>query len=94
MGMRRKPGERWTCPCGAELVGAQSASNPKNVMPVRLEPHENGNVLLQQKDGVLMGFVFGNQIVRGALQDAGVVMRVNHFADCPMAGQFERGSDV
>lgn len=90
--MARKPGERWECSCGAALVGAQSSSNPKMVMPVVLEPHEKGNVLLQQREGVLTGFVFGNQVVLGALRDAGVVMRINHFADCPDRARYERSS--
>lgn len=89
--MARKPGERWDCEaCGEPLVGAQSSSNPKSVMPIKLEPAENGNVLLQQKGGVLTAFVFGNVVVRGALQDAGVVMRISHFADCPAKERFQR----
>ena len=91
---RRTPGERWNCAaCGAELIGAQSSANPANVMPVRVEPASNGNVLLQQKDGVLTGFVFGNRVILGALQDAGVVMRLNHFADCPGRDQFARRAE-
>lgn len=89
--MSLSPGERRPCSaCGTEIIGARSASNPKNTMPVVVEPNANGNVLLQQKDGVLTGFVFGDPVVRGALQDAGVVMRVNHFADCAGAEKFRR----
>lgn len=87
---RRKPGERWECEaCGEPLVGAASTSSD-STLPVQVAPVENGNVLLQQKDGTLTGFVFGNAVVRGALQDAGVVMRVNHFSNCPGRERFER----
>lgn len=86
-----EPGERRPCrACGTPIVGARSSSNPANVLPVVVEPVANGNVLIQQKDGVLTGFVIGNPVVRGALQEAGVVMRINHFADCPQAASFER----
>jgi hypothetical protein len=89
--MSLAPGERRPCTaCGTEIIGARSASNPKMVLPVVVEPHPNGNVLLQQKDGELVGFVFGNAVVRTALQEAGVVMRLNHFADCAQAETFRR----
>jgi len=89
--MSLAPGERRAChACGTMIVGARSSSNPANVLPVDLEPAENGNVLIQQKGGELTAFVFGNPVIRGALQDAGVVMRVSHFATCPQAGQFRR----
>lgn len=84
-------GERRPCTaCGAELVGARSSTNPNSVMPVVVAPNPNGNVLLQRKDGTLVGFVISNPMLRQALLDAGVVMRVNHFADCPHAGEFRR----
>jgi len=52
------PGERRPCSaCGVEIIGARSSSNPKSVMPIVLEPHPNGNVLLQQKDGTMTAFV-------------------------------------
>jgi hypothetical protein len=60
-------------------------------MPVELAQHPNGNVLIQQKAGVLTGFVFSDPVTRQVLLDAGVVMRVNHFATCPDAERF-RGS--
>lgn len=85
-----QPGEQRECKCGTKFVGARSSSNPRTVMPVTLEPHEKGNVLLQQKGGVLTAFVFGSPVIRGALHDAGVVMRVSHFADCPHAADFHR----
>lgn len=89
--MSLAPGERRAChACGTMIIGARSSSNPANVLPVVLAPHEKGNVLIQQKDGELVAFVFGNPVVRGALHDAGVVMRINHFADCPQAGTFQR----
>jgi hypothetical protein len=88
--MSLRPGEKRPCSaCGVEIIGARSSSNPNSVMPIVLEPNPNGNVLLQQKDGVLTGFVFGDPVVRGGLQDAGVVMRISHFADCPQAGAFK-----
>jgi len=83
------PGERRPCSaCGVEIIGARSSSNPKSVMPIVLEPHPNGNVLLQQKDGTMTAFVFGNAVIRTALQEAGVVMRISHFASCPDASRF------
>jgi hypothetical protein len=90
--MSLAPGERRAChACGTEIVGARSASNPANVLPVVLEPNaEKGNVLIQQIDGTLTAFVFGNAVVRGALRDAGVQLRLNHFADCPQAAGFRR----
>jgi hypothetical protein len=89
--VRRKPGERWDCEgCGEPLVGAQPSTNPNTVMPVKMAPEPNGNILIQQVEGVLTGFVFGNPVIRGALQDAGVVMRINHFADCPARERFQR----
>jgi len=85
------PGERRPCSaCGVEIIGAQASSNPKSVMPIVLEPHPNGNVLLQQKDGTMTAFVFGSPVIRTALQEAGVVMRISHYADCPAAGEFRR----
>lgn len=88
---RRTPGERWECEaCGVPLVGARSASNHANTLPVVLEPHPKGNVLIQRVDGVLTGFVFGHGVALSALRDKGVQMRVNHFADCPGAEQFRR----
>jgi len=90
--MSLAPGERRPCSaCGTPIVGARSSSNPKSVMPIVVEPHANGNVLLQQKDGELVAFVFGNAVIRGALQDAGVVMRVSHFSNCEAAESFRRG---
>jgi len=92
--MSLAPGERRPCSaCGTPIVGARSSSNPKSVMPIVVEPHDKGNVLLQQKDGELVAFVVGNAVVRGALHDLGVVMRISHFADCPHAGAFQRGGD-
>lgn len=89
--MSLAPGERRPCSaCGVPIVGARSSSNPANVLPVVVEPAANGNVLIQQVDGVLTAFVFGNAVVRSALQEKGVQMRLNHFADCPQAGTFER----
>lgn len=89
--MSLAPGERRPCSaCGTEIIGARSSTNPKSVMPIVVEPKANGNVLLQQRDGVMTAFVFGDAIVRGALQDKGVVMRVSHFSDCPQAGEFQR----
>jgi hypothetical protein len=85
------PGERRPCEaCGVEIVGARSASNPKSVMPIVVAPHENGNVLIQQKDGELLAFVFGEPLIRDKLREKGVVMRISHFADCPGADQFHR----
>lgn len=89
--MSLAPGERRPCSaCGVEIIGARSSSNPKSVMPIVLEPHPNGNVLLQQKDGTMTAFVFGSPVIRTALQEAGVVMRISHYADCPAAGEFRR----
>ena len=89
--MSLAPGERRPCSaCGVEIIGAQASSNPKSVMPIVLEPHPNGNVLLQQKDGTMTAFVFGSPVIRTALQEAGVVMRISHYADCPAAGEFRR----
>jgi hypothetical protein len=85
------PGDRRPCAaCGEPLVGARSSTNPRSVMPVVATPHPNGNVLLQQKDGVLVGFVIANPMLRQMLLDMGVVMRVNHFADCPHAAEFRK----
>jgi len=93
--MKRKPGETWRCSaCGEPLIGAQSSANPKSVMPVVLKPHPHGNVLVQNVDGVITGFVIGNALIRDQLLDLGVQMRVNHFADCPHAEQFRRPAEA
>jgi hypothetical protein len=93
--MSLAPGERRPCSaCGVEIIGARSASNPKSVMPIVVEPNANGNVLLQQKDGELTAFVFGSPVVRTALIEKGVVMRVSHFSDCVGAAGFRRGGDA
>jgi hypothetical protein len=85
------PGERRPCTaCGTPIIGARSSSNPKSVLPVVVEPHPNGNVLIQQKNGELVGFVIGNHMLRQQLLDLGVVMRISHFADCKHAGEFAR----
>jgi hypothetical protein len=90
--MSLAPGERRAChACGVAIIGARSASNRANVMPVVVEPHPKGNVLIQQQDGELVGFVFGAGIALDALREKGVAMRVNHFADCSGAAQFRRG---
>jgi hypothetical protein len=89
--MSLAPGERRPCTaCGTEIIGARSSSNPRSVMPIVVERHPNGNVLLQQRDGELTAFVFGNAVIRTALQEAGVVMRISHYADCPQAETFRR----
>lgn len=89
--MSLAPGERRAChACGTPIIGARSSSNPANVLPVVVAPDPKGNVLIQQVDGTLTAFVFGSPVVRGALQDAGVQMRMNHFADCAYADRFRR----
>jgi hypothetical protein len=88
---RLAPGERRAChACGKPIVGARSSSNPASVLPVVVDPVENGNVLIQQVDGVLTAFVVGNPVVRGALQDMGVQMRLNHYANCTDPERFRR----
>lgn len=84
-----RPGERKNCEaCGVPLIGAQSSSNPKSTLPVVVEPHPRGNVLIQQREGVLTGFVIANQLLLAKLHELGVVMRINHFVDCPQAERF------
>lgn len=84
-------GERRPCAtCGTMIVGAKSATGD-SVLPVQLEPDdEKGNVLLQQRDGVLTAAVFGRHETLDDLRAKGVVMRRCHFADCPDADQFRR----
>lgn len=83
------PGERKDCEaCGVPLIGARSSSNPKSVLPVVLEPHPRGNVLIQQREGVMTGFVVGDKLLLAKLHGLGVVMRINHFADCPQRERF------
>lgn len=88
-----QPGERGSCPhCGEGYVGAlnvvskvhQTAgmTDERGVLPVALAPDQrDGNVLLQQVDGVLRCIVFGASDTLTYLRDSGVQLRRLHFAN-------------
>lgn len=96
------PGERRTCGCGTEFIGARvltdprrlgaaAVAQPESVMPFTLQPDpEKGNVLLQQIGGELRAIIFGDPEIVAHLRDRGVQLRVTHFADCPNAAEHRR----
>lgn len=93
-----KAGERKRCEaCGREMVGAVHPGTRK-VAPILLaadpedQPGEagRGNVLLFQRGGEVRYAIIANAAVRITLREAGVPLRLNHFADCPDAARFHR----
>lgn len=82
MPTKREQGERWTCTCGAKVVGAQHPDTG-NVAPITVAPQDNGNVLLYRDRAVLTWRPVNNREALEWLRAAKVPLRLNHFADCP-----------
>lgn len=82
---KREPGERWTCECGKPLVGARSKNG--KVSPINVEPSEDGNVLLHKRAGEVSAWVLAGDTLAKA-REAGVELRLNHWADCPMRDEY------
>lgn len=83
----RTAGERWTCVCGEELVGALTIN--QKVAPVTLRCKDNGNVWLgRNSEGVVICATLGGPLLDKA-RDVGVTLHLNHFADCPDRARFE-----
>lgn len=99
-----RPGERKRCEaCGAEMVGAVHYRTG-TVAPIALAAEEKGNIvvfnaetplgprpteiryaIVPQGDGL-----GGPSPVRAWLEEVGVPLRLNHFANCPEADRFHR----
>ena len=89
-------GERWTCRCGEALIASPN-SKTGNLAPITVEPKDNGNVLLYRVEtpegpepAEVQHTVIGKAEVREYLHERHVPLRLNHFADCPLANQFQR----
>jgi hypothetical protein len=75
--------------CSAELIWALTAEG--KAAPICKEPSDDGNVLLfrSREDRSLQCRSFGGDtLVR--LRDAGVPLRLNHFANCPDRERFAK----
>jgi hypothetical protein len=84
--MRLEPGQRRECTaCGKPLIGARTMGG--SVAPIETEVHPQGNVLLQRHDGVLTAVTLGGRLHQLALE-AGIQLRLNHFASCEDAERF------
>lgn len=82
--------ERKQCEaCRAEMIGAAHVRTG-TVAPILLEPSDDGNCLLWRTSEGATYATVGKAEVREYLRNAGVPLRLNHFADCPHAARFTR----
>lgn len=72
--------------CGEPLVWALTANGKP--APVTRAPRENGNVLVFRDHAGELRSIVPPEEVRRYLREAGVPLRLNHFADCPQAARF------
>lgn len=79
----RAAGERWTCTCGAPLLGAMHPDTEK-VAPITVAEKDDGNVLVYgNREGVLCYRPVRDEAALAWLRKSKVPLRLNHFADCP-----------
>lgn len=79
--------------CGIELLWAVSPNG--KACPLVPEPREDGNVLVLAPTGLSkpLAVVLTGDLLQEA-RDAGVKLRLNHFADCPERGRFRKPAEA
>lgn len=90
-----RAGERKDCAaCGVKLIGALNPKTGK-VAPIEVDEHPDGNVFLHSRaldlESVMTvcAWTMGADTAEKA-REAGVGLRMNHFATCPSRRRFER----
>lgn len=75
--------------CGIPLLWALSPSGKP--CPLVPQPREDGNVLVLAPTGLAkpLAVVLSGELLQEA-RDAGVKLRLNHFADCPARKRFRK----
>lgn len=79
--------------CGIDLLWALSPGG--KACPLVPDPSEDGNVLVLAPTGLSkpLAVVLSGELLQEA-RDAGVKLRLNHFANCPKREQFRKQEAV